>query len=422
MYSIQLLIHDNHEKEIISNWIHEEFQSNSKVVQSLDPTHDLQILVIEISKLLDWVFIHRLKKQNNQLLIFPIINHNLLHTAALTIKLKLPHFFVKPLKKSHFIRNIKQAMLKDHSAKEKNQSSQPIFEYHDFDDNEALQELFLRRLLRGDVTSEQEIIDSKLFSTTNSIPNTVCFIQGFVKDPYREANEGFQAPQVIQECFNKYFSRVDRQVFFVPYRKHLLMLIRVPSVYCSPRFWKEGEDLILTVIQELQDVFGIYLFIGMGSIYSEPQNLHLSYIEAKSARRTPPYNRLVLRYFDETAREPQIKKSIDYIDKHYADEITVTKVAAHINFSPTYFSRLFKKETGRSYVEYVQFIRLQRAIALIRHSDATLEQIAEELGFNTPNYFSNVFKKYVGLTPSEYPGNKRNIILLTTIFLKIWLC
>lgn len=406
MYSIQLLIQDNNEKEIISNWIQEEFQTNSKVVQSLDPTHDLQILIIEISKLLDWVFIHRLKKQNNQLLIFPIIDHNLLHTAPLTIKLKLPYFFVKPLKKSHFIRNIKQAMLQGHRAIHKNQRIKPIIEYNPIEDNVALQELFLRRLLRGDVSSEQEIIDSKLFLTANSIPNTVCFIQGYVKDPNREAQEGFQAPQMIQDCFNKYFSSVDGQVFFVPYRKHLLMLLRVPSVYCSPRFWKEGEDLILSVIQELQDVFGIYLFIGIGSIYSEPQHLHLSYIEAKSARRTPPYNRLVLRYFDETAREPQIKKSIEYIDNHYADEITVTKVAAHINFSPTYFSRLFKKETGCSYVEYVQFIRLQRAIALIRHSDATLEQIAEELGFNTPNYFSNVFKKYVGLTPSEYRATK----------------
>lgn len=406
LYSIQLLINDSNEKEIVSNWIHEEFQANSQVVQSLDPTQDLQILVIEISKLLDWVFIHRLKKQKNNLLIFPIINADLLHTAPLTIQLKLPYFFAKPLKKSNFIRNIKRAMLQEYRSLQSNQRNQPIVEYIDIEDNEALQELFLRRLLRGDATSEQEIIDSKLFLTANSIPNTVCFIQGYVKDANREEQEGFLAPQIIQQCFKEHFSKADCQVTFVPYRKHLLMLLRVPSVYCSPRYWKQGEELVLSVIEQLQEQYGIYLFIGVGSIYSEPQHLHLSYIEAKTARRTPPHDRLVLRYFDETAKEPQIKKSIEYIGNHYADEITVTKVAAHINFSPTYFSRLFKKETGRSYVEYVQFVRLQRAIALIRHSDETLEQIAEELGFNTPNYFCNVFKKFVGLTPSEYRATK----------------
>jgi two-component system, response regulator YesN len=406
MFSIQLIINDSKEKETISGWIQEEFQNDSQVVSNFDSTHDLQIFVVEICKLLDWAFINRLKKLNKNLLIFPIVNSELLHTAPLTIQLELPYFFVKPIRKNLFIRNIKRVMLHEQNKTIHNLSKQTLTQYKDVEEHEALQELFFRRLLRGDVTSEQEVIDSNLFITSNSIPNTVCFIQGFVKDANRETQEGWQAPQIIQQCFKKHFSKIERQVFFVPYRKHMLMLVRVPSVYVSPRFWQEGENIVLNVIQELKDQYGIFLYIGVGSIYSEPQNLHISYIEAKSARRTPPYNRLVLRYFDETAKEPQIKKSIEYIGTHYADEITCTRVASHINFSPTYFSRLFKKETGRSYVEYVTFVRLQRAIALIRHSDDTFEQIAEELGFNTPNYFSNIFKKYVGLTPSEYRATK----------------
>lgn len=404
--SIQLIINDINEKDILTKWIKEEFQYNTTLISNIDPSYDLQILIVEISKLLDWVFIKRLKKHNPNFIIFPIVNEELLHTAPLTLELNLQYFFTKPVRKNVFIRKIKHALVTQNTFLNKTQIPKPGILQNEYEDHEALQELFLRRLLRGDVTSEQEIIDSRLFNSSKMIPNTVCFIQGFVKEANREETDGWQAPQVIQKCFEKYFSKFDGKIFFVPYRKHLLMLLRVPSGYASPRLWKQGEEAVLNVIEELQKEYGIYLFIGVGCIYNEPQLLHKSYIQAKTARRTPPYERLELRYFDETAKEPQILKSIDYILDHFADEITCTKVAAHINFSPTYFSRLFKKETGRSYVEYVSFVRLQRAIALIRHSDNTLEQIAEELGFNTPNYFSNTFKKYVGLTPSEYRATK----------------
>ncbi|WP_147534674.1 helix-turn-helix domain-containing protein [Bacillus marasmi] len=406
MDSIQLIINDMNEKDKLTKWLKEEFQNNTQLISNSIPLQDFQILVVEISKLLDWVFIKRLIKHNPNFIIFPIVNEQLLHTAPLTLELELPYFFTKPIKKNIFIRKINQAIVTQTSLLNNTQIQDSVIPHHEYEDHEALQELFLRRLLRGDVKSEHEIIDSGLFNSSKMIPNTVCFIQGFVKESNREELGGWQAPQVIQQCFEKHFAKLEGKIFFVPYRKHLLMLLRVPSGYASPRLWKQGEEIVLHVIEELQKEYGIYLFIGVGCIYNEPQYLHNSYIEAKTARRTPPYERLELRYFDETAKEPQILKSIDYISNHFADEITCTKVAAHINFSPTYFSRLFKKETGRSYVEYVSFVRLQRAIALIRHSDSTLEQIAEELGFNTPNYFSNTFKKYVGLTPSEYRATK----------------
>lgn len=402
MDSIQLIINDMNEKDKLTTWLKEEFQNNTQRISNLDHSQDLQILIVEISKLLDWLFIKRLMKHNPHFIIFPIVNDSLLHTAPLTLELNLRYFFTKPLKKTLFIRKIKEAIVSFETIKEQKKNIPP----YEYEDHEALQELFLRRLLRGDVKTEQEIIDSGLFNSSKMIPNTVCFIQGYVKEANREELEGWQAPQVIQQCFEKHFAQFNGKIFFVPYRKHLLMLLRVPSGYASPRLWKPGEEAILEVIKELQGEYGVYLFIGVGCIYNEPQHLHKSYIEAKTARRTPPYERLELRYFDETAKEPQILKSIEYIANHFADEITCTKVAAHINFSPTYFSRLFKKETGRTYVEYVNFVRFQRAIALIRHSDSTLEQISEELGFNTPNYFSNTFKKYVGLTPSDYRATK----------------
>jgi two-component system, response regulator YesN len=79
-----------------------------------------------------------------------------------------------------------------------------------------------------------------------------------------------------------------------------------------------------------------------------------------------------------------------------------------VQFVP-YFCCLFKKETGCSFVEYVTFFRLQRAVWLLRHTNETIEQITDRLGFNTPNYFSSTFKKYVGMLASEYRATEEII-------------
>lgn len=396
MYSIQLVINDQHEKKKLTNWIHEEFDSNFQIISTIDSAKRPYLLVIEISKLLDWVHIRRLKKQNEKILILPLINAEMLHTVPLAMQLQLQFLFIKPIKKNFFIRSIKRALTF-------NEPENNVNEFPDGLHKESMHEVFLRRLLRGDIHSDDDIIE---YSSSNPIPNTVYFIQGFVMDSCREDDEGWQAPDLIQKVLMKHMVPVGGQVTFIPYRKHLLMLMRLPSVCVSPINWKQGESSILMAIEELENDYGIHLYIGVGSIYSEPLDLHHSYKEARKARRSPPHQRLCLRYYEKTAKDPQIQKSIEYIAKHYFEDFTAAKVASLIGFSPTYFSRMFKKETGRSFVEYVTFLRLQRGIYLMRHSTLTIEQIAEELGFNTPNYFSNIFKKYAGLSPSDYRGTK----------------
>jgi hypothetical protein len=172
------------------------------------------------------------------------------------------------------------------------------------------QEAFLRRLLAGDKTTEEELIQSRFLLPGGAIPNVVCFIQGFVRAPGSKEQEGL-APSRIQEFFRERFQ--GYQLTFLSYRKHLLMLIQVPSEYISLMHWREGENRILDTIQALEKEFGIYLYIGVGSIYREPLLLHSSYREACKARRTTPYNRPSLRYFEEITKDVQIQKCTDYI-------------------------------------------------------------------------------------------------------------
>ena len=92
-----------------------------------------------------------------------------------------------------------------------------------------------------------------------------------------------------------------------------------------------------------------------------------------------------------------------FIATHYAEsDLNVETLCAYLHLYPTYFSTLFKRETQKSFTAYVTDLRMQHAAQLLRDTDEKTYLIAERIGYTDPNYFSYVFKKHFGLTPSKY--------------------
>lgn len=94
-----------------------------------------------------------------------------------------------------------------------------------------------------------------------------------------------------------------------------------------------------------------------------------------------------------------MKKAVTYIDEHFAQPLTLNEVAALIHLNPEYFSRSFKKEVGSNFNNYVNEVRLQKAIQLVTQTDKKLFEIAEECGFQSFSYFSKRFKEMYGGSP-----------------------
>lgn len=97
-----------------------------------------------------------------------------------------------------------------------------------------------------------------------------------------------------------------------------------------------------------------------------------------------------------------IAQAKNYIDTHYNKDISLDDVSREVEISPYYFSKLFKEETGENFIEYVTNIRLERARELLAKTEYSMKEICGEIGYADPNYFSRIFKKNVGLTPTEY--------------------
>lgn len=100
-----------------------------------------------------------------------------------------------------------------------------------------------------------------------------------------------------------------------------------------------------------------------------------------------------------------VRKAMDYIESNYGNNISLNMVATHVHLSPAYLSRIFNKKTGGSLTDYLAQVRLRKAKQQLRMSTATIDQIAAATGFNSSSYFSAIFKKNEGITPSAYRAN-----------------
>ena len=105
------------------------------------------------------------------------------------------------------------------------------------------------------------------------------------------------------------------------------------------------------------------------------------------------------------ARSAVVKEAISYMKKNYAQDITLSAVAAKYFVSPEHLSRSFKRQTGFGFSEYLSLVRLGHAEELLRAKKGmSISEIAYACGFNDSNYFSYRFKEQYGVSPSKARG------------------
>lgn len=97
-----------------------------------------------------------------------------------------------------------------------------------------------------------------------------------------------------------------------------------------------------------------------------------------------------------------IVKCIDYIQDNLHTRITVEDLSSFVGLTPSYLSRLFKKEAGVAISEYIRHTKLEAAKNMLLYSDFSPSEIASILAFPDQSYFTEVFHKYVGVTPKKY--------------------
>ncbi len=106
--------------------------------------------------------------------------------------------------------------------------------------------------------------------------------------------------------------------------------------------------------------------------------------------------------FGEAKHQDAIYKALDYIKRNYMNKLTLDEVAEHVYFSGTYFSKIFKNETGTTFNKYLNKVRISASKQMLKDKDMALADIADAVGFHDQSHFSKMFKTVTGTSPKKY--------------------
>ena len=106
---------------------------------------------------------------------------------------------------------------------------------------------------------------------------------------------------------------------------------------------------------------------------------------------------------EETENRGTVKETIKYIQKHYQDEaLSINSISEFINLSQTYICSLFKEETGKTINQYITEYRIEKSKQLLKDVRLRVSEVSSAVGYTDANYFTKLFRKVTGFTPSEY--------------------
>lgn len=105
-----------------------------------------------------------------------------------------------------------------------------------------------------------------------------------------------------------------------------------------------------------------------------------------------------------------IEEILRYIAQNFALPLTLDDVASQINLTPTYFSHKFKKVTGTTFKEYLNYIRIRQSCQMLLTTDDSITEIAINCGFNSSNYYKDCFRRIYGISPREFRKNAQNSV------------
>ncbi|MCL6616797.1 MAG: AraC family transcriptional regulator, partial [Anoxybacillus ayderensis] len=168
-----------------------------------------------------------------------------------------------------------------------------------------------------------------------------------------------------------------------------------------------------SLLKQLEKALQQRVKIGIGTIRSGVDGLKRSYKEAWTAvRYVSSFSRAI--HIDDVpitdeVEQIHIKTNGNVIEQvemflheNYCYDVTLEEVAKYVHLTPYYFSKLFKKETGQTFIDYLTHLRIEKAKQLMRDEGLTVKEACYRVGYKDPNYFSRVFKKVTNMTPTEY--------------------
>jgi two-component system response regulator YesN len=207
--------------------------------------------------------------------------------------------------------------------------------------------------------------------------------------------------KVLLENYLKFGSAAEFETFFAAYLRPLSQAALDSYLVKNYIF----IDLVLTTAKFVHRLGGV-----VDQVIPEINSVETLLLNIKTVEQIRVEARKIcasaLAFRDSQANNQHVavtQAAKTYISDHFANpDLSLHEVAAHVNVSASHFSAVFSRETGETFKEYLTGVRIKKAKELLKTTSLKTFEIAYQVGYKDPHYFSAVFKKQTGLSPSEF--------------------
>lgn len=219
----------------------------------------------------------------------------------------------------------------------------------------------------------------------------------------------FAICNIISETFSAYPNYISFRNSTKNYE--YVILLGYSTDTASKEASKELKSLLLNVENNLKSSLSAETIAGIGCVYNNVEDIRNSYMEATHAlKHMKSKNSGNIMFFGnmikKDSKSDTLEKIVQYIQEHYSEQITLELMSEKFFINASYLSRAFKVEFGENFIDYVNKIRIEKACRLMSNPVLKNYEISEMVGYENTNYFSKLFKKLTGLSPTEYREQK----------------
>lgn len=384
---IRVLIADDEveiEREIknIFDWEDSEFEviekvndvkNTLKIIEKQKP--DLILLSLDNEDFYKFDLIDSINKLVDNSTIIIIMDSGNFKYEKCKLKLKVFDYVSKPINKENFKKTINKAKEEIINRRKKYKQN---YSY--------LKEKFLKDWMNGKVRSIEVENSMKYFNINYTKSMGLIVVKPLVQN--KLTNEKELRLNLISENISNIakdiMSRFKYSNVFVDSKNQVVILCDTNPI----KYWHGTVNELENMINK---DLNINVVIGASFLRNDPIQINVV------------YKSLCNRLIDKSKKTNVIIEAQKYINRNYNNEyLSISEIANSLGVSQTYLSRMFKREMGSTFSQYLTNVRIKNAIILMRDPSLRLNEIAELIGYGTQNYFNNIFKRSVGISPQDY--------------------
>lgn len=355
-----------------------------EVIKNTNP--DIILLDINMPFLNGLELIEKVHEFNEDVIVIIISGYDDFYYAQKALKLSVFDYILKPIKKM----DLDEIILKATNELKKRGKQKDYLHWtsRHFDRNmDYFKETFFSQWLSNKLTDEEVIKELNFFGINFSENIGIIIIKVVDKFGSNMVDKKWDKQLLdfaIQNIANEDFKCSNTKFITMDDNKNVVIVMDINLI---PEWIKYGR--------ELQNKIDSYLKFH---VIIEQRNVSDGILDVKNV-----YKNMIENIEKKSKYSKLVLLTIKYIDsKYYLNHLSVNDVSKAFEVSPSYLSKLLKKETGFSLIDYITNTRIKKAMCIMEDPTIKIYDVAELVGYSNQHYFCRAFKKIVGISPTEY--------------------